>query len=77
MNVANLQLEGLIMAIASVNKLLVHKGLCPSTRSMPHFERSSLPSQATGGPMNLCRPRPATPSVSLSVFFSSLAPRET
>lgn len=27
MNVANLQLEGLIMAIAAVNNLLVHKGL--------------------------------------------------
>lgn len=27
MNVANLQLEGLLMAIASINKVLVHKGL--------------------------------------------------
>ena len=27
MNVANLQLEGLMMALASVNNLLVHKGL--------------------------------------------------
>ncbi|QKC98300.1 hypothetical protein [Mesorhizobium sp. NZP2298] len=27
MNVANLQLEGLMMAIASINNLLVHKGL--------------------------------------------------
>jgi hypothetical protein len=27
MNVANLQLEGLMMAIASLNNLLVHKGL--------------------------------------------------
>ena len=27
MNVANLQLEGLMMAVASINNLLVHKGL--------------------------------------------------
>lgn len=27
MNVANLQLEGLLMAVASLNNLLVHKGL--------------------------------------------------
>lgn len=27
MNVANLQLEGLLMAIASINNVLVHKGL--------------------------------------------------
>lgn len=27
MNVANLQLEGLIMALASINNLLVHKGI--------------------------------------------------
>ena len=33
MNVASLQLEGLMMAIASINNMLVHKGLCPSTMS--------------------------------------------
>lgn len=27
MNVANLQLEGLLMAVASINNVLVHKGL--------------------------------------------------
>jgi hypothetical protein len=27
MNVANLQLQGLLMAIASINKVLVHKGI--------------------------------------------------
>ncbi len=27
MNVANLQLEGLLMAVASINNLLVHKGI--------------------------------------------------
>jgi hypothetical protein len=27
MNVANLQLEGLVMAVASINNLLVHRGL--------------------------------------------------
>ncbi|MGP2493894.1 hypothetical protein ACTDI4_19980 [Mesorhizobium sp. PUT5] len=27
MNVANLQLEGLLMAVAAVNRLLVHKGV--------------------------------------------------
>ena len=29
MNVANLQLEGLMMAVASINNVLVHKGLVP------------------------------------------------
>ncbi|MDX8538562.1 MULTISPECIES: hypothetical protein [Mesorhizobium] len=45
MNVANLQLEGLLMSVASINNLLVHKGVLSIDeidRALQHAEDSLL-----------------------------------
>ncbi len=49
MNVANLQLEGLLMAIASINHVLVRKGLLPGCGQFPDQATATGQSVSAGG----------------------------